>query len=104
MKIGISIFINKLPPEKLVLAPGAIIWGNTVLQYLFPVGNLNRFPLSEKSWPKVFVYIAPLCMWVWFVFVFIYHALEEKYLHYPVDNVLDLCTRPVKPICHDLLF
>ena len=30
MKIGISIFINKAPPQKLVLAPGAIIRGNTV--------------------------------------------------------------------------
>ena len=30
MKIGISIFINKAPPQKLVLAPSAIIRGNTV--------------------------------------------------------------------------
>ena len=29
-KIGISTFINKPPPQKLVLAPGAIVRGNTV--------------------------------------------------------------------------
>ena len=31
VKIGISIFLNKAPPQKLFLAPGAIIRGNTVL-------------------------------------------------------------------------
>ena len=30
MKISISIFINKITPQKLVLVPGAIIRGNTV--------------------------------------------------------------------------
>ena len=34
IKIGISIFINKAPPQKLVLAPGAIIRGNTVCGFI----------------------------------------------------------------------
>ena len=34
MKLGILILLNMAPPQKLVLAPGAIIRGNTVFHVL----------------------------------------------------------------------
>ena len=53
MKIGNSIFLNKAPPQKMVLAPGAIIRGNTVFVNMTMI--LKTFP-SNLSIEYHFIY------------------------------------------------
>ena len=53
MKIGNSIFLNKAPPQKLVLAPNAIIRGNMALVFwtkAISCGSLHCFETNGNQW------------------------------------------------------
>ena len=47
VKIGISTFANKASPQKLVLAPGAIIRGNTVITQILSTFVYFEVPYEE---------------------------------------------------------
>ena len=55
MKIDISVFVNKAPPQKLVLAPGAIIRGNMVY---YGHGGGGPYCCLQGQ-------LCGLCLWFW---------------------------------------